>query len=108
VVPLKKAMEMLLTGEPVSACEAERIGLVNRVVPAEQLDAEAMKLARQVISASSDMLGIGKRTFYKQLSLDHPAAYKLTSRVMVENAQMPDADEGMRAFLEKRPPAWKK
>jgi enoyl-CoA hydratase/carnithine racemase len=108
VVPLKKSMEMLLTGEPISAREAERIGLVNRVVPAEQLSDEAMKLARQVIASSSDTLGLGKRTFYEQLPLSRPAAYELTSHVMVENAQLPDAKEGMRAFLEKRSPSWRK
>jgi enoyl-CoA hydratase/carnithine racemase len=107
VVPLKKAMEMLLTGEPISAREAERVGLVNRVVSTNQLHDEAMKLARQVIASSSDTLGLGKRTFYEQLQLDRPAAYELTSRVMVENAQLPDAQEGMRAFLEKRLPEWK-
>jgi enoyl-CoA hydratase/carnithine racemase len=106
-VPPKKAMEMLLTGAPISAREAERIGLVNRVVPSQDLSEEAMSLARQVISASSDTLGLGKRTFYQQLPLDRPAAYELTSRVMVENAQTADAQEGMRAFLERRPPVWK-
>jgi enoyl-CoA hydratase/carnithine racemase len=106
-VPPKKAMEMLLTGSPISAREAERIGLVNRVVPFQHLSEEAIKLARQVGSANADMLGLGKQTFYKQLPLDRPAAYELTSRVMVENAQMADAQEGMRAFLERRPPASK-
>ncbi len=106
-VPAKKAMEMLLTGEPISAHEAERIGLVNRVVPADRLDDEGMKLARQVIAASSDTLGIGKRTFYQQLPLDRPAAYELTGRVMIENAQTANAQEGMQAFLEKRAPQWK-
>lgn len=107
VVPTKKAMEMLLTGEPISAREAERIGLVNRVVEPERLHEEAMKLARQIISASADTLAIGKRAFYQQLPLDFPAAYQFASGVMVENALAPDAQEGIRAFLKKRPPQWK-
>ncbi len=107
-VPPKKAMEMLLTGEPISARQADEIGLVNRVVPAERLQDETMKLARQIIAASADTLGIGKRTFYEQLPLDRPAAYELTQRVMVQNAQTADAQEGIAAFLEKRPPQWNK
>ncbi len=105
-VPTKKAMEMLLTGEPITAWAAAEIGLVNRVVPPDRLEAETMNLARQIIAASADVLGIGKRTFYEQLPLDRPAAYELTERVMVENAQTPNAREGMAAFLEKRPPQW--
>ena len=108
VVPTKKAMEMLLTGEPISAREAERIGLVNRVVPADRLHDETMKLARQIIAASADTLAIGKRAFYQQLPLDFPAAYQFASGVMVENASTPDAQEGIQAFLGKRPPVWKK
>jgi enoyl-CoA hydratase/carnithine racemase len=107
VVPTKKAMEMLLTGEPISAREAERIGLVNRVVDPARLHDETMKLARQITSASPDTLAIGKRAFYGQLPLDFPAAYEFASRVMVENALADDAQEGIRAFLEKRPPQWK-
>ena len=101
-VPQKKAMEMLLTGEPISAHEAARIGLVNRVVPDDRLDEEVMRWARQIITANADMLGIGKRTFYEQLSLDHAAAYELTERVMVQNAQSSNAQQGMRAFLERK------
>jgi enoyl-CoA hydratase/carnithine racemase len=102
----KKAMEMLLTGTPISAVEAERAGLVNRVVPADRLAEETMLLARQIASASADTLALGKRAFYKQLSLDRPAAYDVAQRVMVENAGIADAQEGIRAFLEKRPPRW--
>ena len=107
VVPTKKAMEMLLTGEPISAHEAERIGLVNRVVPIDRLHDETMNFARQIISASADTLALGKRAFYQQLPLDFPAAYQFASGVMVENALAADAQEGIRAFLEKRPPQWK-
>jgi enoyl-CoA hydratase/carnithine racemase len=102
----KKAMEMLLTGTPISAHEAERAGLVNRVVPAEHLAEETMKLARQIVAASPYTVGLGKRAFYEQLPLDRPAAYDLAQRVMAENAQASDAQEGMRAFLEKRTPQW--
>ncbi len=102
----KHAMEMLLTGVPISAEEARRIGLVNRVVPAERLAEETLSLARQVIAASGRTLAIGKEAFYAQLPLDHAGAYEVAQRAMVANAQTADAKEGMRAFLEKRPPRW--
>jgi enoyl-CoA hydratase/carnithine racemase len=105
-VPAKKAMEMLLTGTPISAAEAERVGLVNRVVPRERLAEETLQLARQVAGASAGTVALGKRAFYEQLPLDYPAAYAVAQKVMVENAQTPDAREGMTAFLEKRPPRW--
>jgi enoyl-CoA hydratase/carnithine racemase len=105
-VNAKKAMEMLLTGSPISAAEAERVGLVNRVVPRDRLDAETRKLAQQIATTSAYTVGLGKRAFYEQLPLDRPAAYAVAQRAMVENAQAPDAQEGMRAFLEKRPPHW--
>ncbi len=102
----KKAMEMLLTGTPISAREAERAGLVNRVVPADRLEEETMALARQIIAASAYTLGVGKRAFYEQITLDRPRAYEVAQKVMVENTLAPDAQEGMRAFLEKRKPRW--
>jgi enoyl-CoA hydratase/carnithine racemase len=105
-VGTKKAMEMLLTGTPVPAREAQAAGLVNRVVPAERLHEETLALARQIASASAETLAIGKRAFYEQLPLDRPAAYAVAQRVMVSNASTPDAREGMTAFLEKRPPKW--
>lgn len=104
----KKAMEMLLTGTPISAPEAERAGLVNRVVPADRLDDETLNLAQQIIAASSYTLGLGKRAFYEQLPLDRPQAYEVAEQFMVENAAAADAQEGMRAFLEKRPPKWRR
>jgi enoyl-CoA hydratase/carnithine racemase len=100
-------MEMLLTGTPISAREAERAGLVNRVVPADRLEEETMALARQIIAASSYTLGVGKRAFYEQIALDRPGAYEVAQKVMVENTLAPDAQEGMRAFLEKRRPRWR-
>ena len=102
----RKAMEMLLTGTPISAAEAERVGLVNRVVPPDRLADETLALARQIAAASPHTLALGKRAFYEQLPLDRPEAYALAQRVMVDNAQIPDAQEGMRAFLEKRAPKW--
>jgi enoyl-CoA hydratase/carnithine racemase len=102
----KHALEMLFTGAPISAQEAQRIGLVNRVVPADRLADETMKLARQIIAASAHTLAVGKRAFYQQLPLDHEGAYALAQKVMVENALARDAQEGMHAFLEKRAPKW--
>jgi enoyl-CoA hydratase/carnithine racemase len=104
----KKAMEMLLTGTPISAAEAERAGLVNRVVPAGRLAEETLKLAQQILTASTYTVGVGKRAYYEQLPLDHAGAYAVAQPVMVENAQARDAQEGMRAFLEKRPPKWER
>jgi enoyl-CoA hydratase/carnithine racemase len=106
-VSTKKAMEMLLTGEPLTARQAEAVGLVNRVTPTQQLHEEAMALAQKIITASADTLARGKRAFYAQLPLDRPAAYELAQQEMVENAKTADAQEGMNAFLEKRPPKWK-
>jgi enoyl-CoA hydratase/carnithine racemase len=102
----KKAMEMLLTGSPISAREAERAGLVNRVVPSAQLADETMKLAQQICSASTSTVALGKKAFYEQLPLDRPAAYEVAQKAMVKNAVAADAQEGMRAFLEKRAPKW--
>src|SRR5207244_970279 len=81
-VAQKKAMEMLLTADVVPAREAERIGLVNRVVPRQQLDEATIELARKIAAASPYTLGLGKRAFYDQLGLDTALAYQLTERVM--------------------------
>ena len=105
-VPSKKALEMLLTGNPISAAEAERVGLVNRVVSPDRLHDEAMGLARQIAAASRATVALGKRAFYRQLPLDRPAAYKVAQQVMVANALAPAAREGIGAFLEKRAPNW--
>jgi enoyl-CoA hydratase/carnithine racemase len=105
-VPAKKAMEMLLTGAPISAAEAERLGLVNRVVPKERLAEATRELAQRIAEASGATVALGKRAFYEQLPLTCPAAYDLAQPVMVENARTRDAQEGMRAFLEKRLPSW--
>ncbi len=102
----KHAMEMLLTGDRVSADDAWRIGLVNRVVPAGQATEHALVLARQIASKSMLTLRLGKEAFYRQRELDLAAAYKLTIDVMVENMLARDAAEGIGAFIEKRDPIW--
>jgi enoyl-CoA hydratase/carnithine racemase len=106
VIGPKKTMEMLLTAEPVPADEAERIGLVNCVVPRDQLVDETLSLARKIAAASPHTVELGKRAFYEQLELATPLAYQVMERIMVENAKAPDAIEGMKAFLEKREPRW--
>jgi enoyl-CoA hydratase/carnithine racemase len=105
-VPRKKAMEMLLTGEPISAQEALLVGLVNKVVPGERLEEETMALARRIARASPLVVGIGKQAFYRQLDMPQPQAYDYTQEVMTLNALAQDAQEGMCAFLEKREPRW--
>ena len=103
----KKSMEMLLTGEFVSAEEALAEGLVNKVVPAEELEAEARKLAEKIAEASPLVVGVGKQAFYQQLEMPTEQAYAYTREVMSFNATFADAQEGMCAFLEKRKPEWK-
>ncbi len=107
VVPPKKAMEMLLTGEPIGAEDAERAGLVNRVVPAASIEEETRKLAKQIIQYSAFTIGLGKRAFYEQLPQDIPRAYEIGKEAITRNALAPDGQEGMNAFLEKRQPRWK-
>lgn len=103
----KKAMEMLLTGEFVSAGEALDIGLVNKVVPAEELEKEARDLAEKIAGASPLVVGIGKGAFYRQREMPVEQAYAYTREVMSFNATFADAQEGICAFLEKRKPEWK-
>jgi enoyl-CoA hydratase/carnithine racemase len=106
-LPLKRAMEMLLTGDAMPAKDALAAGLVNRVVPSGKLHEETMALARRIVAASADTLARGKRAFYRQVALDVPSAYAFAEKEMVDNAASQDAQEGMKAFLEKRPPRWK-
>jgi enoyl-CoA hydratase/carnithine racemase len=105
-LPRKKLFEMLLTGEPITACEALQYGLVNRVVPAERLDEETRALAEKIASFSRSVVALGKRAFYRQLELPEELAYAYAEEVMTANAAEADAQEGMRAFLQKRPPRW--
>jgi enoyl-CoA hydratase/carnithine racemase len=102
----KHAMEMLLLGEMVSATEAHRLGLVNRVVPPGQALAEAEKLAGRIAEKSTYTVKIGKRAFYDQIDMTLSQAYDHASAVMVENMLAHDAEEGIAAFIEKRPPQW--
>jgi enoyl-CoA hydratase/carnithine racemase len=105
-VPAKKAMEMLLTGDPISAEEARAFGLVSRVVPAEELAGAARALAAQIAASSAAVVGLGKQAFYRQLSMPQHQAYAYAKEVMSFNATFADAQEGICAFLEKRPPQW--
>jgi enoyl-CoA hydratase/carnithine racemase len=106
-VSRKHAMEMLLTGDFISARRAYEIGLVNRVVPSGDLDRAANELAEKISSKSPLTLRIGKKAFYEQADRDLSGAYEYCSRVMVENMMARDAEEGIDAFLEKREPRWK-
>jgi len=102
----KAAMEMLLTGDMIPADRAHEIGLINRVVPHDRLDAETGALARQIADKSPLTLRIGKEAFYRQAELDLRAAYDYASEVMTRNMLARDAEEGIEAFLDKRPPVW--
>ena len=106
-VSRKKAMRMLITGEPISAQYAKEIGLINDYFDSLKLEEEVLKLAETIISKSTKVVKIGKSAFYKQLSMPLDEAYKYTSRVMSENMMSLDAKEGISAFLEKRSPKWK-
>lgn len=106
-VPIKRAMEMLLTGEPITADVAKDWGLVNRIVPSDKLEEETMNLARQIAKASSTILRIGKQAFYNQIRLNRPDAYRMAEQIMCANLLESDAKEGISAFLEKRLPRWK-
>ena len=112
MVPLSRklasnhVMEMLLTGEPVSASRAYEMGLANRVVPVGQEHEEALKLARLVASKSAYIQKIGKTAYYQQLDLGLADAYRFGAKVMAENMMARDAEEGILAFIEKRAPKW--
>lgn len=102
----KKAMEMLLTGKPISAREALEFGLISRIAPVDELEEQVDELARQIASASAHTLALGKAAFYQQIEMDRPSAYQFASKVMVDNLLADDAREGISAFLEKRQPVW--
>jgi enoyl-CoA hydratase/carnithine racemase len=97
---------MLLTGTPIDAATALEWGLVNRVVPAAELDGAVSELVDAIARSSSFTVGIGKRAFYDQIDLDEARAYDLTKTVMSMNMLAADAREGICAFLEKREPTW--
>jgi enoyl-CoA hydratase/carnithine racemase len=105
-VSRKHAMQMLLTGDFISADEAARIGLVNQVVPAGQERAVAIKIAEKIAAKSTHTVKIGKEAFYRQAEMSLTDAYDYASQVMVENMLARDAEEGISAFIEKRDAEW--
>jgi len=105
-VARKHAMEMLVTGDMISAQEALRIGLVNRVVAPGTEREEALALGRKIAAKSTHVVKIGKEAFYRQVELGLKDAYRYTAEVMVENMLARDAEEGIDAFIEKREPKW--
>ena len=103
----KRAMEMLLTGRAIDAGTAVEWGLLNRAVPVKMLRPTVMELAGEIASFSSSILALGKRAFFGQVELDLGPAYGYAQEVMAQNALMCDAQEGITAFLEKRPAVWR-
>ena len=104
----KRAAEMALSGDAIDAQTALDWGLVNKVVPASQLDSATADLLERVTRGSADSKGIGKQALYAQIDLDQPKAYAYAVEVMAATSQLPDAREGMHAFLEKRKPQWRR
>jgi enoyl-CoA hydratase/carnithine racemase len=102
----KRAMELALSGDVIDAHTALDWGLVNRVVPADQLDDAVAELLERVTHGSAESKGIGKQALYAQIDLDQPKAYAYAVEVMAATSQLPDAQEGISAFLEKRKPRW--
>lgn len=102
----KIAMQMLLTGKPITAERAYTAGLINRVVSVEELDSAVKELTDAIVASSRQTLAIGKREFYAQQTLEEPVAYDRAVDVMTQNVIQHDAQEGMSAFLQKRPPVW--
>lgn len=102
----KRALEMILTGETIDAQTAADWGLVNRVVPPERLVEESQRLLEAATRGSFFSKGIGKQAYYAQIEMPQPLAYAYAQEVMASASQIPDAQEGMQAFLEKRKPNW--
>jgi enoyl-CoA hydratase/carnithine racemase len=102
----KHALEMLLTGDLISAEDAVRIGLINRAVPGSMLEAEGAALANKIVEKSAHTIALGKRTFHEQLAMRTADAYAHCCAVMARNMMAEDAAEGIDAFLEKRSPVW--
>ena len=104
----KHALEMLLTGDPISAQRAMEWGLVNRVVPVSELDAAVDELARKLAAKPPATVAAGKRGFYQQMDMNLEQAYALAGKVISSDFAHPEGREGMNAFIEKRDPSWKK
>ncbi|MDA0775768.1 MAG: enoyl-CoA hydratase-related protein, partial [Proteobacteria bacterium] len=103
----KNAMEMLLTGDMISAHKAKEIGLINNYVEVEELESTVMQLAQKIASKPSLTIATGKKAFYEQVDMTLSKAYEYTSEVMKNNLLRDDAKEGISAFVEKRSPSWK-
>ena len=102
----KAAMEMLLTGDFIDAAAAKTLGLVNQVVPREELRAATDALAQKIADKSAMAIALGKAAFYRQVEMDLSSAYAYTSEVMTTNMLAHDAEEGIDAFIQKRKPVW--
>ena len=102
----KQTMEMLLTGTPINARSAATMGLINKAVPAGDLDDAVAELATIIISKPARVIALGKKAYSRQLEMGVSDAYAFAGRVMASNMMMADATEGIDAFLEKRPPIW--
>lgn len=105
-IPRKAAFELLTTGAFIDAARACELGLINRVVPPQDLDAQTQELAETLVAKLGAAVRIGKQAFYQQAEMDLAAAYAHTGAVMVENMLLRDTEEGITAFLEKRQPDW--
>jgi enoyl-CoA hydratase/carnithine racemase len=103
----KKVLEMLLSGDMIDAKEAERLGLVNKVVPADKLEEETFMFARKLISKSPVAIQMGKNFYYQMIDMPFRQRFILNSEVMTRLSTTEDAYEGINAFIEKRLPVWK-
>lgn len=102
----KRAMQMLLTGDPVSATDAVEWGLINQAVPADELDRAVLELTNKILRFSPKTIATGKHAYHAQAGLPENAAYEVATPIMAHNAARDDAQEGMSAFLDKRDPVW--
>ncbi len=102
----KRALEMLLTGEPIDAATALSWGLINRVAPGPELESAVEELVAQITRYSREVIAMGKEAFYSQIDASQTQAYAVTAPIMIANASHQDAQEGMKAFLDKRDPKW--